>query len=131
MIPMKKKTMIIISLLLAAGLLGGCAGVRPNTDGAATEAPAATESVEAEASAAAVSAPEEPIEIGEVQSSGASAEAGEQTLTLSDAEGSVRITEAGTYRVSGSLSDGQIVVDAPEDAKVKLILDGVQISCAG
>ena len=39
----------------------------------------------------------------------------------------VTITAAGDYVLSGSLSDGQIVIDAPEDAKVKLILNGVSI----
>ena len=39
----------------------------------------------------------------------------------------VTVTAAGDYRLSGSLSDGQILVDAPEDAKVRLILDNVSI----
>ncbi|WP_406007845.1 carbohydrate-binding domain-containing protein [Streptomyces sp. NBC_00637] len=45
-----------------------------------------------------------------------------------EADGStVTITAAGTYRIGGTLSDGQIVVDAP-DATVKLILDGAKVS---
>lgn len=63
------------------------------------------------------------------------------TVTLSDdgisadAEGvtvedhTVTITEAGTYVLSGTSSEGQIVVDA-EDAKVQIVLDGVDITCA-
>ena len=51
-------------------------------------------------------------------------------LVLSDRTGSVTATEEGVYHVTGSLSDGQIVVDAP-DAKVTLILDGVDITCEG
>ena len=39
----------------------------------------------------------------------------------------VTITAAGDYLLTGSLSDGQIVVNAPEDATVKLILGGVSI----
>lgn len=39
----------------------------------------------------------------------------------------VTITEAGVYRLSGSLT-GQLRVEAPEDALVVLILDGVQIT---
>lgn len=46
----------------------------------------------------------------------------------------VTITREGTYIISGSLSDGRIVVDAAEDAKVQLVLDGVSVattqSCA-
>ena len=35
------------------------------------------------------------------------------------------ITKAGEYTVSGLLSEGQIIVDAPEDAQVTIILNGV------
>lgn len=41
----------------------------------------------------------------------------------------VTITEEGTYVFSGTLSEGQIVVDA-DDAKVQIILDNVDITCA-
>ena len=40
------------------------------------------------------------------------------------------ITSAGEHTLRGSLEDGQIVVDAPEDAEVTLILDGADISCS-
>ena len=43
----------------------------------------------------------------------------------------VTLTAAGDYVLSGSLSDGQIVVNAPEDAKVKLILNGVYLVKSG
>lgn len=45
--------------------------------------------------------------------------------------GTVTITAAGDYLLTGSLSDGQILVSAPEDAKVKLILNGVSIVKSG
>lgn len=41
----------------------------------------------------------------------------------------VTITEEGTYVFSGKLSEGQIVVDA-DDAKVQIVLDNVDITCA-
>ena len=40
----------------------------------------------------------------------------------------VKITQEGTYIVSGTLKDGQILVDAPEDAKVQIVLDGAKIT---
>lgn len=40
---------------------------------------------------------------------------------------SVTITKAGAYRLTGTLSDGQVVVTAP-DATVTLVLDGVDIT---
>lgn len=42
----------------------------------------------------------------------------------------VTITAAGVYRVSGQL-DGQIIVEAPDDALVVLILDGADIAADG
>lgn len=41
----------------------------------------------------------------------------------------VTITEEGTYVFSGTLSEGQIVVDT-DDAKVQIVLDNVDITCA-
>lgn len=43
----------------------------------------------------------------------------------------VQITQEGVYKLSGSLSDGQIVIYAPDKAKVQLVLDGVSISNNG
>ena len=48
-------------------------------------------------------------------------------LSVSDGE-TLRITEAGAYVLSGSASGATVTVDAPDDAKVQLVLDGVQIA---
>ena len=42
----------------------------------------------------------------------------------------VTITKAGTYLLSGAISDGQIIVEVSGSEAVKLVLDGVSISCA-
>ena len=42
----------------------------------------------------------------------------------------VTITAAGTYRLTGTLTDGQVIVDA-QDAKVTLLLEGVNITSKG
>ncbi|SFX97469.1 carbohydrate-binding domain-containing protein [Ruminococcus sp. XPD3002] len=45
-------------------------------------------------------------------------------------EGSkVTITSAGDYRFTGSCSDGQIIVAADTEEKVKIVLDGVDLTC--
>ena len=44
--------------------------------------------------------------------------------------GSVTITESGTYVISGTLTDGSIVVDAHDSSKVRILLDGVLLSCS-
>ncbi len=46
------------------------------------------------------------------------------------ADGKLTITAAGSYRLSGNLTDGQIVIAAPDDAKVKLVLAGLTITCS-
>lgn len=54
---------------------------------------------------------------------------------LSDAGGvtvngtTATITEKGVYLLTGTLRGGQIIVDAPEDAKVQLVLSGASIHC--
>jgi hypothetical protein len=42
----------------------------------------------------------------------------------------VTITSAGTYRISGSLTDGQIIVDTDDKDSIRLILNGVDVSCS-
>ena len=67
----------------------------------------------------------------------------EYSITLSDAQSSsscgsvifsgstVTIAQAGSYTLTGSLSDGQVLVDAGKESKVRLILDGVSITSSG
>ena len=51
--------------------------------------------------------------------------------TGAQADGSkLTITAAGTYALSGSLSDGYILVDAPDDADVRIVLNGASITCS-
>lgn len=40
----------------------------------------------------------------------------------------ITITKEGTYIVSGSLTDGQIIVEADDTAKVQIVLDGAEIT---
>lgn len=40
------------------------------------------------------------------------------------------ITQAGEYTVSGLLSEGQIVVDAADDAEITITLNGTSITCS-
>ena len=47
--------------------------------------------------------------------------------TVSDGE-DIHISEAGVYVLTGSASDATVYVDAPDDAKVQLVLDGLTIT---
>lgn len=40
------------------------------------------------------------------------------------------ITAAGSYSISGDLTDGQILVDTPEQEVVRLLLNGANLSCS-
>lgn len=42
----------------------------------------------------------------------------------------VKITAGGSYHVTGSASDGQIYVNTVTEEKVKIVLDGVNITCS-
>ncbi|MGX6600590.1 carbohydrate-binding domain-containing protein [Micromonosporaceae bacterium Da 78-11] len=121
----------VSSAALAAALLTGC-----STDSTA-EAEAAVKTVAAlsmSQSAAEVLAADKTV-----HTTGAVDTAGAVTVTLSGTsatasgagvtiDGStVTITAAGTYRIVGTLTDGQVVVNAP-DATVTLILDGAHIT---
>ena len=111
---------LLLSVLLLAGLLSAC-GSKPSAGTPASSASGVSLPVP--------SAPASPDLSAAVQSGSAASEEGAVSLTLSDAEGSLTIRQAGTYLLSGSLTDGQILIDAPEDAKVKLILNGVSVTC--
>lgn len=131
---MKHKLKNGLSLLLAVALLTGCSaagGAQTTPEESYPDTTAAETAALTETSTMTETAQSEPITVSEIRSSGEQPGADEQSLTLDDSVGSIRITEAGTYRLSGTLTNGQIVVEAAEDAKLKLILDGVSIRCEG
>lgn len=60
-----------------------------------------------------------------------SAEAGKLTSSsksVSISGGVATVTEEGTYILSGTLSDGQIIVNADETAKIQLVLNGADFT---
>ena len=58
--------------------------------------------------------------------SGTTPSSGSDSVEIS--EGTITITEEGTYLISGTLSDGMIIVNATDTAKVRLIFEGVEIN---
>ena len=55
-------------------------------------------------------------------------EAAAQYIDLDAQTGDITITEAGDYVLSGTLSDSDVIINAPEDAKAHLILNGAHIA---
>ena len=52
---------------------------------------------------------------------------GAETITLTDGQ-VVTITEEGVYVLTGTASDAEVIVDSTDDAKVQIVLDGVQVT---
>jgi hypothetical protein len=59
---------------------------------------------------------------------GSTASADNGCVTIS--EGIITITCAGTYNISGTLTNGQIIVKTTDDGDVRLVLNGVNITCS-
>lgn len=50
-----------------------------------------------------------------------------KTIDLADGQ-DVQVTEDGTYVIRGTAKDASVIVDAPDDAKVQIVLDSVSIT---
>lgn len=135
-----KRPIILTSVAAAAVLLTGCtaAGSIASESAAFSSAASTLTAFEGDLSPEAVLAANDDyttvntdewsandaIDIALTGASATVADAGSE-VTVSD--GIVTIAAAGVYKLSGSLT-GQIVVTAPEDAQVVLILDGAHIA---
>ncbi|MEU0642181.1 carbohydrate-binding domain-containing protein [Streptomyces umbrinus] len=131
----------LASMALATAALAGCSsGSDSDSDGSSSAGSGSSGSaaaVDGGQDAAAVLADNKESHAGdsdaewdesdvvEIQLKGDSASVDGDGATAKGA--TVTITAGGTYRISGALSDGQIVVNAP-DQDVKLVLDGAKIS---
>lgn len=61
-----------------------------------------------------------------IQLNGTSATASSNSVEI--AGSTITITEEATYLISGILNDGMIIVNAPDTAKLQLVLNGVEIN---
>lgn len=123
---------VAMTALLVSGMLTGCG---QQTAGAADgEETAVTVSAQAKTAAAMselftsrdLTADYETSESVAITLEGDSASCPSDSVQISD--GTVTITEEGIYVLSGTLSDGMIVVDAGEEDKVQLVLDGASVT---
>lgn len=130
----------LLAGLATAAVLVGCSATSSTTNQSSetqADTPAVTQSVTA---ATVLAANESATTVNEdewslddaaiVTLNGSTATTTAEGVSVTDgtvADSTVTITAAGVYRLSGSLA-GQVVVDAPDDALVVLVLDGVDIS---
>lgn len=61
-----------------------------------------------------------------IKLNGSSASASSDSVKISGSR--ITITEEATYVISGELTDGMLIVNAPEKAKLQLVFDGVDIT---
>lgn len=144
---MKKKLVLIMALLLTLSAGSGCGSLGSGSaSGSSQEDQEAEENSEntadTEETSQSVSVEEQTDEdmftdrdyeedyqeedCVSVTLSGTSASSSSDSVDIS--EGTITITEEGTYLISGTLSDGMIIVNAPDTAKVRLIFEGVEIN---
>ena len=127
---MKKKLMILPVLILALALTFTSCGNAAGT--ADTSAVTATTEYNASSKAEMftdrdLSGDYDESEAEAITLSGTSVETSAESGVTIDGS-TVTITEEGVYIVSGTLTDGQIIVDATEEAKVQIVLKGASIT---
>ncbi len=127
----------VVSICLAAALLlGGC-----GSSGGSSAAQESSSGSSASAGGTALSADQSgmftdrDLDAGYdessaalVQLTGDTAECGSDAVVISG--GTITVTDEGTYLLSGTLSDGMVIVDAGEEDKVQLVLNGAGITSA-
>lgn len=118
---LKKLSAIILAALLAASL-AACNGAESSTS--QTTASAGSSVSQAETSAAKNASTDKFTE-RDLEQTADTTDA--KSYTLSDGK-NITITEAGTYVISGTAKNAQIIVEAADDAKVQLVLNGVTIT---
>jgi len=128
---LQKGVSVLIAVLLISGSFIGCGTVSDGTDAVGTAVNTALASAEKITGQ---------YKDEDLDSSWNAASATNITLNgtsaTSDGGGvvvkgsTITIGEAGTYVVSGTLKDGQIVIAATKDDTIKLVLNGVNITCS-
>ncbi len=152
---MKNILTILLTLVLMVGLLAGCGeqetpkGTESRGDTSMdTQDPTVTDQTEGKADDQSSDAP--PVEVDfsktdgdmftqrdmeadynagkavQIQLKGTTASASSKTVQIDGA--TVTITQEATYVLSGSLTDGSLVVEAPDTAKVQIVLAGADIT---
>ena len=133
---MKRNPLSIALCLLCMLAFSGCAG---ESAGGGAASPAQSESGAAQESAAAIDTSalfsdrdldgsyDESTAVA-IQLNGDSAVCDSNAVSIDGTR--ITLTGEGVYLLSGTLTDGQIIVDAGENDKVQLVLNGVDITSA-
>ena len=130
---MKRIISIITALLLIFALFAGCTAQSGGTTSTGAETSTAATTAASDTTGDDEMFTDRDLEIGYSESDST-------MITLSDGatdisgngaaaeDNTITISEEGTYILTGSLSSGQIIVDAADDAKIQLVLNGADIT---
>lgn len=129
----------IFSIVLTAAMLFALAGCSGSASSAASVSSFASSSASGTTAAENTSASDSELftdrdldasydesECVLIELNGSTATASSDSVQISGS--TVTITEEATYLVSGTLDDGMLVVDAPDSAKLQIVLKGVTIN---
>lgn len=145
---MKKILSVLIALIMALGVFSGCApkenaggtslnssgGITSQNESADSQSTSSTQSTQVDFSQTGKDMFTSRDSKTEYESSkavtiklnGSSATASSNSVKISGSK--ITITEEATYTISGKLTDGMIIVNAPENAKPQLVLSGAEIT---
>ena len=125
---MKKITIMMISAVLAALLIfTSCTQTADNT-GMESTGQRSTSAVTTYSADPETDTAEDPTDDSKQATGDFTVTPGEGASDVTSENGVYTVISAGEYTLSGSLTNGQGVVDAPDDAEVTLILNGVSVS---
>ncbi len=148
---MKKHLSLVLTAALVLGLFSGCGGNSTSSSGDAqteTTVPGQTEATSPGDSGETQPSGDIQVDFSQgdgemftdrdlrtsydaqsavlIQLNGTTATASSNAVKISGS--TVQITEEATYLISGTLTDGMLVVNAPEDAKLQLVFNGAHIT---
>lgn len=132
----RKYKKLVITIVIATMIITGCT-TSTSTTATTTSTTSSTGTVVADSSGIAVDKEfsANDLEVGYEDSTAThivlSSSSIKVTGSGAKAEDSVlTISEEGTYVMTGTLKNGQIVVDAKDTAKIRIVLNGVDITCS-
>ncbi len=134
-IDMKKIFSILLILTLMLSLLAGCGKdtenktTNENQDGTSSAAPVEVDFSKTDADMFTERDNQTNYDESKavtIKLNGTSATSSSNSVKISGSK--ITITEEATYVISGELTDGMLIVDAPDTAKLQIVLNGVNIT---
>lgn len=138
---MKKRITAVLVFALILGMLAGCGGASEPAGSALSPAESASGSTEDSSTQTQTNANQADGDMFterdyrseydesasvRIELTGDTATASASGVQISGS--TITLTEEATYIISGTLDDGMIIVNAPDTAKLQLVLDGVSIN---